>query len=47
MKYAPLPASPVRRNQGLRPAGAALNAIVTNLRAPLDLKAPRKLEAAK
>ncbi|MCL4714881.1 MAG: hypothetical protein KJZ75_08225 [Hyphomonadaceae bacterium] len=35
------------RMEGLRPVGKSLDLIVKNLRAPLDLKAPRKLEPAK
>lgn len=46
MKTLPLP-RPAPRVEGFRPAGVALNAIVSNLRAPLDLKAPRKLEKAR
>lgn len=43
MKYAPPPTRTTEeRREGLRPAGLALNSIVSNLRAPLDLKAPRK-----
>jgi len=35
------------RFEGLRPAGVSLDAIVKGLRAPLDLKPPRKLEKVK
>lgn len=33
-----------RENPTFKPAGAALAGIVRNLRAPLELKAPKKLE---
>lgn len=38
LDYTPPPAP---RREGLRPVGASIDAVVKNLRAPLNLKAPR------
>lgn len=43
----PSPPNANARFDGLRPVGVSLDAIVKGLRAPMDLKAPRKLEKVK